>query len=243
MVSYLFSKLASGLADHEDRPAMAKKRSASKKAASSKKKPPPKLPTVDLTALEHEYRENLRPAFTRLSERLHGLLKDLLKDAGIDVAQLDHRVKDVDSFVGKVERKAYADPFAEIKDFCGFRIVTYYSDDVQKVADLLRKEFAVDPDHSTDKLGELAVDEFGYRSFHVVATLGDSRTGLPEWKVHANRSFEIQVRSVLQHAWAAISHKLDYKTASQAPEELRRKLFRLSALLELADDEFASIRN
>jgi hypothetical protein len=54
---------------------------------------------------------------------------------------------------------------------------------------------------------------------------------------------EVQVRSVLQHAWAAISRKLDYKVATQAPIVLRRRLFRLSALLELADDEFAGVRD
>ncbi len=48
---------------------------------------------------------------------------------------------------------------------------------------------------------------------------------------------------MLQHAWASISHKLDYKAASEAPTELRRQLFRLSALLELADEDFASLRD
>jgi hypothetical protein len=53
---------------------------------------------------------------------------------------------------------------------------------------------------------------------------------------------EIQIRTVLQHAWAAISHKLQYKREDDVPAPLRRKLFRLSALFELADDEFISLR-
>src|SRR5262249_18923189 len=106
-----------------------------------------------------------------------------------------------------------------------------------------RREFDVDPNHSSDKLEDLEVDEFGYRSFHLVCTLSAARRSLAEWSKYRDLCVEIQVRSVLQHAWAAISHKIDYKTVSQAPTELRRGLFRLSALLELADDQFAALRD
>lgn len=53
---------------------------------------------------------------------------------------------------------------------------------------------------------------------------------------------ELQVRTGLQHAWAAIEHKLQYKNQVDVPEPLQRKLFQISALLELADDEFAYLR-
>jgi hypothetical protein len=53
---------------------------------------------------------------------------------------------------------------------------------------------------------------------------------------------EIQVRTVLQHAWAAIDHRLNYKRANEIPVELKRQLFRISALLEVADDQFESVR-
>lgn len=193
--------------------------------------------------LERQYREQHFSLFEALASRIAALLQDLLHGAQIDLAQLECRAKTVESFLGKVERKGYKDPFTEIKDLAGLRVITYYNDDVQRVADLIHAEFDIDPAHSTDKLEELGVDEFGYRSFHIVATLAHPRSALPEWKDYVGRPFEIQVRSVLQHAWAAISHKIDYKTAAQAPKELRRELFRLSALLELADDEFASVRD
>lgn len=193
--------------------------------------------------IEREYRENYFPVFEALASRIAVLLRDLLKGAEIDVAQLEHRPKSIESFLGKYDRKSYKKPFTEIKDLAGLRVITYYNDDVQRVADLFHAEFDVDPAHSTDKLEELDVDEFGYRSFHIVATVAKPRNALPEWKDYAGHPFEIQIRSVLQHSWAAISHKIDYKTVAQAPKELRRKLFRLSALLELADDEFASIRD
>jgi hypothetical protein len=53
---------------------------------------------------------------------------------------------------------------------------------------------------------------------------------------------EIQVRSILQHSWASISHGLDYKTDEAVPEEVRRQLFRVAALLETGDELFDDFR-
>ena len=53
-----------------------------------------------------------------------------------------------------------------------------------------------------------------------------------------NRKAEIQVCTLLQHAWAAISHDRLYKSSFHAPKKLERQLHRVSALLEEADDEF-----
>jgi putative GTP pyrophosphokinase len=198
---------------------------------------------VDRSEAERNYREKYRGLYQTLSDRASGLISQLLEEASIPISQIEHRAKTVESFLGKLDRKAYNDPFTEINDFAGIRVITYYADDVIKVADVLKNEFDVDSGHSTDKVEELGVDEFGYRSFHLVCKLKPPRSSLIEWKHVKSLQFEVQIRSVLQHAWAAISHKLDYKSASQAPTQVRRQLFRLSALLELADDEFASIRD
>lgn len=198
---------------------------------------------MDKNAAELQYRNELRPLYESFAAKLHALLDDLVIKSEISVAQIEHRAKTVEGFLGKLERKNYEEPFQEIKDFAGVRVITYYQDDVLRVANLLRHEFAFDKDQSIDKFEELDVDEFGYRSLHLIISLKEPRKSLLEWRTHSNLSAEVQIRSVLQHAWASISHKLDYKIASQAPPELRRQLFRLSALLELADEEFQSLRD
>jgi hypothetical protein len=63
-----------------------------------------------------------------------------------------------------------------------------------------------------------------------------------EWGRYKGMRAEIQVRTALQHAWAAVSHKLDYKSADEVPPTLRRKLFRLSAMFELADEQLSGLR-
>ncbi|MCH8041030.1 MAG: hypothetical protein IH977_11905 [Nitrospinae bacterium] len=197
----------------------------------------------DKVDYQREFTREHLPLYQSLSPRICELLGSVLSDAEIPVAQIEHRPKSVESFLAKLGRKAYSDPFKEIKDFAGIRVIAYYADDVPRVAQILRDEFEIDEANSTDKLEELQVDEFGYRSYHLVCSLKPPRSKLTEWRQYNDLCFEVQIRSVLQHAWAAISHKLDYKSAKQAPKEVRRQLFRLSALLELGDQEFASIRD
>ena len=85
-------------------------------------------------------------------------------------------------------------------------------------------------------------DRFGYLSIHYVVRLKEERAKLTEWQAFAPLRAEIQIRTVLQHAWAAIDHRFRYKTTTEIPTHLRRKLFRLSALLELADEEFLNLK-
>lgn len=190
-----------------------------------------------------QYEEKLRPEYEAFARKIVELTQDLVEGADVSVAQIDYRAKTAESLADKIDRKQYKDPFSQIKDLAGVRIVTYYNDDAQQVADILGNEFLVSAADSVDKFTDLDVNAFGYRSLHVVCQVSQARSTLPEWRRYADKFVEIQVRSVLQHAWAAISHKLDYKSPSQAPVALRRQLFRLSALLELADGEFATIRD
>jgi hypothetical protein len=76
---------------------------------------------------------------------------------------------------------------------------------------------------------------------HYVVSLSPARAALGEYKNYASLRAEIQVRTVLQHAWAAVDHRLRYKSETDAPEHLRRRLFLLSGLFEMADREFSEL--
>lgn len=176
---------------------------------------------------------------------MQGLMVDLLKADDVDVIQVESRAKTVASFADKIRRKGRtdADPLNSITDLVGLRVITYYLDDVDRIGRLIEREFLVDSNNSMDKAEGLASDQFGYRSAHYVTRLRPSRAGLIEWRGFAQIPIEFQVRTSLQHAWAAVSHKLEYKAAEEAPASLRRRLVRLSALFEIADDQFAALRD
>ena len=162
----------------------------------------------------------------------------------MEFAQLEARTKTMESFVEKIERKKekYTDPLAEITDLVGLRVILYYQDDVQAVGRLIEQEFTVDPENSPRQGSDRPVDRFGYRSDHYLASLNDHRLGLAEYGRFVGKRAEIQVRTVMDHAWSAVDHKIRYKGAD-LPADLQRRLFRLKALLEVGDDQFAALRD
>ncbi len=187
--------------------------------------------------------DRIRPEYVRFTLKLDALLRDLLLARKIDFHLLESRTKETHSLRDKFTRsaKAYANPLKDVSDLTGIRVITYYDDDAIAVAKLVEDEFTVDRGNSV--VHGATATEFGYKSAHYVIQLNQGRSALLEWQGMTDLKAEIQVRTVLQHAWAAISHKLQYKREEDVPVALKRKLFRLSALFELADDEFVSLRD
>jgi len=104
-------------------------------------------------------------------------------------------------------------------------------------------EFTIDWDNWEDKSNMLDPDRFGYLSVHYIATLSPERIALMDYKKFSSCQFEIQVRSILQHAWAEIEHDLGYKSEIAIPRDVRRRFARMAGLLETADEEFGRIRD
>ena len=90
---------------------------------------------------------------------------------------------------------------------------------------------------SVDRRRAVDAEKFGYRSLHTICALPDAAPLPPTFR------FEVQVRTVLQHAWAEVEHDLGYKAASGLPPHMRRRFSRVASLLEIADEEFVALRN
>ena len=148
------------------------------------------------------------------------------------------RLKSRASLASKLARpdKSY-EALWEITDLVGLRVITYFEDQVDRIGEIIEARLAVRFADSVDKRRRRDAGAFGYRSLHYVFVLGDEESRLPE-----GARCELQVRSVLDHAWAEIEHDLGYKAQSAVPLPTRRRLHRLAGLLELADQEFVAIR-
>jgi ppGpp synthetase/RelA/SpoT-type nucleotidyltranferase len=177
------------------------------------------------------------------------LVTSVLDEAGINYLSITGRTKSVASFAEKSTRSAdgvrlYTDPLREIGDQLGVRVITYVRDDVAAVAELLADQVVVADDRD---LGRETASQgrFGYASRHLQFSLDAAREGNPAYAHLAGRNVQVQIRTVLQHAWAEFEHDIRYKgtvPAEHAPDFDRR--FTLAAgLLELADQEFATIRD
>lgn len=175
-------------------------------------------------------------------KQVRSLIKQVLSDAKVTVHSVTHRVKTEQSATAKIDASPNKyGSFRDLHDLLGVRVITYLATEVEVVVKVLRGEFEVDEVRTFDKLKDLNADEFGYRSYHLVVKLREERAALAEWRIFAGIFFEIQVRSILQHAWAEIEHDLGYKSSVDVPPEIRRRFARLSGLLELADDEFVGL--
>jgi ppGpp synthetase/RelA/SpoT-type nucleotidyltranferase len=182
--------------------------------------------------------------YSEFCERIRILLEQLLKNQEIPIHSISARVKTRDSCIKKIQKKdATYRSIEDITDVAGVRVITYFSDQVDKVASIVENEFKVDIKNSIDKRKVLDPDRFGYLSLHYVISLSEARCVFPENQALSGLRAEIQIRSILQHTWAEIEHDLGYKTSSEVPESIRRQFARLAGLLELADDEFVRIRN
>ncbi|MCY9549805.1 GTP pyrophosphokinase [Lysinibacillus xylanilyticus] len=188
--------------------------------------------------------EKKRPKYIAFTDRIVHLLEELLINKEINIHNIEGRAKEVNSFRSKIIKKPnkYVNPLNEITDLSGVRIITYYQDDVELVEKLIKEEFKVDDKNSLDKGALLKSNEFGYRSVHYILSLSEERLRLPEWSKYREYKFEVQIRTVLQHAWASISHSIQYKHEEEVPNDLKRKLFRLAGIFELADEEFMDVK-
>jgi ppGpp synthetase/RelA/SpoT-type nucleotidyltranferase len=178
-------------------------------------------------------------SFVRAAKNVREAIELLIHNAAIPVLAVTSRVKDIDSFLEKCERKGYSDPFNKNTDFVGIRVITYLPRDVAKIIELIRKSLSVV--ESQDKTKGLAPDQFGYRSHHLIVKVPEPWIAAPNYEGLGEILIELQVRTILMHSWAEIEHKLQYKSKDQVPHELQRKLFMLSAKVEEADGQFESL--
>lgn len=175
---------------------------------------------------------------------LEQLMRDLLASQNIAVLAIEARAKSKESFAEKVQREDKLGKYREVSDLTdlsGLRIIAYLQEDCDSISELIKDNFDVDWANSVDKASDIDDDRFGYLSDHYVVSINSLRLALPEFARFSNLKAEIQVRTVLQHAWAAIDWRFRYKSKSEAPKPVRRRLYRISALLEAADDEFSTV--
>ena len=182
-------------------------------------------------AILQEYEDNL-PRFREVEAQVRDTLRRTLQDAGLAVAAIESRVKGYDSLAGKLELKGHKyKSLANLTDILGLRVITFYIDDVDKVASAVERLFTIDWENSVDKRKIHEIDSFGYLSLHYICSI-------PDFPYR----FEIQMRTLLQHAWANMDHDTGYKSGVEIPKRYMRNMSRLAGMLELVDDEFSKIR-
>lgn len=179
------------------------------------------------------------PRYQTLATMAEGFIVEWLQDHEYDLHVVSGRAKTPGSLRAKILRKPYRDPAREINDLVGVRVITYYGAQVDKISDRLRMGLTVDENLDKRNL-LLETGQFGYRSVHLIGKL--SQRNAKEYPELKGMIFEIQIRSVLDHAWAEIEHEIVYKSGIVFPDTTRRKFAAVAGSFELLEDEFLRLR-
>lgn len=190
---------------------------------------------------EYEQKHELYDDFRKKVERL---VRELLEEKGLGVHFIESRPKDAAKLRDKVRRaEGKYSKLGDVTDIAGVRIITYLEQDVYPIAEVIQEEFDIDWENSVDKGDLLEPDQFGYRSLHYVAKLSADRSKLTEYSRFSECKVEVQIRSILQHAWAEIEHDLGYKSKHAVPKEMQRRFHLAAAQLESVDRQLNQIRD
>ena len=189
-----------------------------------------------------EYDQQL-PLFRRLERIVQITLQDILDSNGLMVTAVNTRIKTRESLAGKLELKGYKyHSISDITDILGSRIITLYTDDVDRIAAMAEQVFDIDWENSVDKRRLHNTDSFGYNSVHYICRLPKTLVDEPNWPQLNETRFELQLRTTLQHAWSSLDHDIGNKTGVEIPHVYTRQINRLAGMLEMVDDEFSRIR-
>jgi len=138
------------------------------------------------------------------------------------------------------EEPKYKKPMSDITDLAGVRVITFFPSTVGEVCQLIQEEFEVIERVDHRRAPNVTASWLSKRS--LFGSVRGHRRKLSEYKKFDGLIAEIQVRTVLQHAWAEIEHDIRYKSASTIPETISRRFMTLAGLLEIADREFEAIQ-
>ena len=177
------------------------------------------------------------------AEQASSLIKELLVNTPALVHVVTGRCKDTSSLWLKLCKKRYGQPARQVTDIIAARVITYYKDDVDVIVKALSSALEVDTHRSVNKREELEAVEFGYASMHLIVRTKGSWSTSPRYWALRDKWFEIQVRSILEHAWAEIEHEVVYKSGIDFPASIMRRFARMAGAIEMLEEEFVALRN
>lgn len=184
----------------------------------------------------------------RFENDIKDIVSEIITTSGYEIALLTSRTKEVNKFVAKATRLTktgktykYTSPFTQITDITGIRVIVQYKDKAESIEKVLRQHFIIDEVRSRNTIKEAKDYEFGYSAIHLVCSLTDVLCEKYRCQFIKNWKIEIQIRTILEHAWAELSRPLFYNKSIR--NEYVRELNFLAADVERNDKEFIRLRD
>lgn len=172
-------------------------------------------------------------------------IEEIMKGINIKIDQISIRIKEVNSFLKKAEKRIdqelkYKNPFSEIQDQIGVRVVVFFAQDVVSLSNTIKDYFTFieEKEFPPD-----SYKEFAYEGRHYIINLsndlipeGINKNLIPDF-------FEIQIKTLYQHAWAQAEHDIGYKQNRELSFQEKRLMAFAAAQSWGADQIFMQILN
>lgn len=200
----------------------------------------------DKQEMQRRY-ESYVPVFSEILENIESFLKQIIHLSSNPTYKT--RIKSFGSYYKKVLRQKAGEAcesssLVTLTDMIGIRIICPFVEDLAVVEHQVQESFEVK--EIERKGAEKSFREFGYESVHILAAIPQECMPKKSCCAQLPESLvcEIQVRTILQDAWAEVEHELVYKSEfNPFDTPLRRKLAAINASLSLADIVFQEIRD
>ena len=177
--------------------------------------------------LQHRYISE-RPQYEALANLVGETIEESARELDL-LCSVSRRAKDVSSFLAKALTKKYEDPYTEITDKAGVRVVAHYPWALRGLEDLVKSTFRVL--ELENKRSITPPDTFVYRATHFQVIYPMAPEPLKSLEC------EVQVLTKAESLWADTTHDLFYKPPVPLPDETKRAFHRLMSLVELFDLE------
>ena len=189
----------------------------------------------------------LLPRLNQASAAIGDAIRARLRDDGLNHHTVQARVKDPGSVKGKLDRLTadgkfkYERGLEQLDDLIGVRVIMFLEPDIADVATALKGQFRCREDDDKTS-SQRRNGQIGYAGRHLILEVPAENVPVG-CQAFIGERFEVQIRTVLQHAWAAFEHDIRYKGLAEANAEVDRAFTMASTLIELADAQFSAIND
>jgi ppGpp synthetase/RelA/SpoT-type nucleotidyltranferase len=198
--------------------------------------------SADVVKKQYQHRHD--DLLVPLAAELERYLKKLCADIP-HVDRIGARAKGVDRFIEKAAKRdkkgkpKYSDPLNQIQDQVGARITVLYLSDLDTVTREVERYFrhierkSIVPDSEK---------EFGYIGKHYILFLPRDLSLCARATKLGVTFFELQVKTVFQHAWSEAEHDVGYKPMQEVTPDQKRMIAFTAAQAWGADQMFAQLQ-